>query len=87
MTLFQHGTFSGKSGKFGLGSHDIDVIRKTIGNDQVSSLYVRSGYEARLFEHGRFSGKEVVFGPGGHNIGTLRSRGFKNDDLSSMIVQ
>ena len=70
-----------------MGTHDIDVIRNTIGNDEVSSLYVKNGYETRLFEHGGFSGIEVVFGPGAHNIGNLTSRGFKNDAVSSMIVQ
>ena len=87
MTLYQHGEFSGNSCKYGIGNHDIDVIRKTIGNDQVSSLYVKNGYEARLFEHEGFSGIEVVFGPGYHNIRDLQTRGFKNDALSSMMVQ
>ena len=68
MTLYQHGDFSGRSHKYGMGNHNIDVIRRTIGNDEVSSLYVKSGYEARLFEHEGFSGIEVVFGPGLHNI-------------------
>ena len=69
-----------------MGCHDIDVVRRTIGNDQVSSLQVKHGYQARLFQHGGFGGKEIVLGPGWHDVSSLRYHGF-NDEVSSLIVE
>ena len=41
----------------------------------------------KLFEDDGFTGTEVVFGPGDHDIGALTESGFKNDALSSLIVE
>jgi len=86
VTLYQHERFGGNSWGYNMGYHDIDVVRRTIGNDQVSSLKVKHGYQARLFQHGGFGGKEIVLGPGWHDISSLRYHGF-NDELSSLIVE
>jgi len=86
VTLYQHGGFDGNSWGYTMGCHDIDVLRSTVGNDEVSSLKVKDGYQVRLFQHGGFGGIEVVLGPGEHDIDSLRDQGF-NDELSSLIVE
>jgi len=87
VTLYQHHHFGGKTQSFNLGNHDLDEIQQVMGNDQVSSLKVAKGYRARLFEHWHFQGKEVVFDAGDHDLDALRGAGFKNDILSSVIVE
>merc|ERR1712066_381281 len=85
VVLYQHAGFGGSRFSYGMGYHDIETIRSTIGNDQVSSIYVKAGYTATLYEHEHFGGISASFGSGYHDLGAIRHRGFKNDLLSSMI--
>ena len=87
MTLYQHQHFGGKAQSFNLGNHDLNEVQQVMGNDQVNSLKVEKGYRARLFEHAGYQGKEVVFDAGNHDIDVLTGSGFKNDTLSSVIVE
>lgn len=87
VTLYEHGSFTGKTFNYGMGYHDGDDIKNSIGDNVVSSVKVKEGYEVRLFENPGFNGLEVLLGPGDHDVNDLTLQGFENDALSSMIVQ
>ena len=53
----------------------------SVGNDQMSSLYVPTGMWAQLFEHHDYGGWCKAYGPGTHN---LASR--ENDDMTSYKI-
>lgn len=53
----------------------------SVGNDQMSSLYVPDGMWAQLFEHHNYGGWCKAYGPGTHN---LASR--ENDDMTSYKI-
>ena len=85
LTLYEHGSFTGKSQTFGIGKHDIGVV-KSVNKNTVNSFIVQPGYKVRLFEHSMFKGISHGFGPGEHDIDWTEF-GFENDTISSLVVQ
>jgi hypothetical protein len=87
VTVYQHSGFGGLGQPFGVGKHDMDELERTVGNDQVSSLRVKKGYKVWLFEDAGFCGTQAVFYEGYHDMYAMTESGFKNDSLSSLIVE
>lgn len=78
----EHANFQGRSQAFSLGNHDIGTLHGKVGNDQISAVRCRPGFEAILFEHGGFKGQKLVVRGARGWVGN----GF-NDKASSIIVR
>jgi len=83
VTLYQHDHFKGQRKTYGTGS-----VPLVWWNDEVSSIKVSgSGCKATVYEHGNYEGWSVTLYSGSYNLKKLRSKGFKNDHMSSMKVK
>jgi hypothetical protein len=86
--LFQHGDFSGWKAQFGIGSFNLDQLRRAgATNDELSALTVYGeGCEVKVFQHDHFQGWSVHFGQGVYDHGAFTAKGAWNDHVSSIIV-
>ena len=79
--LYEQANFKGRVAQLGPGSHDIGVLRVSVGNDQVSSVRLAAGWEAVLYEHSFGGQRRVVRGSEsfvGHAM---------NDRTSSVVIR
>jgi len=89
-TLFQHGDFKGWQADIPAGRWNMSQLQDQFGvkNDDASSLILRrvGGNGCTIYQHGDFSGWEANFPAGRFNMTQCQQRGFKNDDMSSIVV-
>lgn len=58
--FYQDYGYGGKAMGLKEGQHSMQVLQRGIGNDQISSLKVKPGYQVTLFQHDRFGGRKIV---------------------------
>ncbi len=81
VTLYQNFDFGGASVTLAEGRHDINTFYSSIGNDQLSSIRIPSGYRVTLYEHGGFQGRTQVL-----TSDVAAISGF-NDMTSSIVIE
>jgi hypothetical protein len=78
--LFQHADFQGPSLALDVGAYDVNTLVNTIGNDQLTSLHVPTGYMAFLYYAAGFTGGPLIVN------GSISNLGAWNDIVSSLVV-
>ena len=78
--FYKDGNFRGDSFKHGAGDHWNSGQFYTVGNDNISSVYIDPGYMVILYQHANFKGSSRVLT---HSATTL---GNFNDKTSSMKI-
>lgn len=81
VNIYQNYNYGGASFTLTEGRYDMNVLVNSIGNDQLSSIKVPSGYRVTLFEHAGFQGRTKVITSDNPTISDF------NDFTSSMIVE
>jgi murein L,D-transpeptidase YcbB/YkuD len=79
--VFEHGNYEGKSSELRPGSYNITALHQALGNDQLSSLKIPTGWKVTLFGDADFKGKSAVFEADSPLVGEF------NDKASSLIVE
>ena len=83
VTLYWDDNFTGKTKEF---TSDTSYVGNE-WNDQMSSIKIENiGRKAYIYQDSNYGGREVALEAGSYNLSSLQSRGFKNDDLSSLKV-
>lgn len=82
VTAYQHVNFRGRTLSVGEGDVSIRTIRRTVGNDRISSFRIAAGYEVYACQHGGFRGTCKTFT---NDTNDLRTINF-NDVISSFRV-
>ncbi|WP_163836623.1 beta/gamma crystallin-related protein [Spartinivicinus ruber] len=83
VTLFRHCDFQGNYANLKRGKYNLAKLsRYGVLNDDVSSLYIPSGYQVTLFEHDNFRGRSITLTG---NDRCLVNNGF-NDKVSSLVI-
>ena len=83
VTAYQHVNFRGRSLSVGEGEQSIRDIRRSVGNDRISSFSIDAGYSVYACEHGGFRGDCLTFT---NDTRDLRYINF-NDVISSFRVE
>ena len=77
------GNFKGKSKDIPReGKYDFYWVKGAVGNDCLSSVRVKPGYEVELFKHARYRGRSMKV----RSDVDLCREGM-NDDVSSLVVR
>ena len=82
VTVHQHVNFNGSTYSAGAGDVSIGALRRSVGNDRISSVSVTPGYEVLACQHSRLRGRCEIFTS---DISDLRTISF-NDIISSLRV-
>lgn len=83
--MFKHCNFRGRSQDITReGRYDINWVNDAVGNDQMSAVRVRPGYEVELFQHANFRGKSIK---ARSDVSCFVGRNGMNDVVSSLIVR
>ncbi len=77
-TIYVNGSYGGASQCLRAGNYRMADL--TIGNDQVSSIKVRSGMKVTLYEHDQFGGASAAYTGDASGLGTF------NDKTSSLNI-
>lgn len=79
VTIYEHSNFRGRNKSFGSGSYNFTQLG--IGNDKLSSVKIRRGYQIRVYEHANFRGKYRDFTNSSNFVGNAW-----NDKVSSIKI-
>lgn len=80
-TIYKDANFSGAFQPLSPGRYG-QISSFPVGNDQISSLRVPSGWQVTLYEHANFSGRQKVFTGDASYVGDDF-----NDQASSMVIE
>jgi beta/gamma crystallin len=81
--FYKHANRRGRSFEGRLGRHK-KVKRKW--NDEISSIWIKGGYEVVLYEHGKFRGRRLVLKGKGRIGSTFNLVSFQFNDLMSSYI-
>lgn len=82
VTAYKHVNFRGRTLSVGEGDVSIRTIRRSVGNDRISSFRIAAGYEVYACAHNRFRGTCKTFTSDTNDLRTINF----NDVISSFRV-